>query len=145
MTARREELSRQARRWVEYAEEDLRLAEHALGLGRACPFRLVAYHAQQCVEKYFKALLVLRDTDFPYTHNISVLLELCGFGPALESVLTPAETLTQFAVTARYPGLIVEISEPMARAAIGVALETRQHIREEFARGAFDPDAADVK
>ncbi len=24
-----------------------------------CPFRLVAYHAQQCVEKYLKAYLVL--------------------------------------------------------------------------------------
>lgn len=29
------------------------------------PYRLIAYHAQQCAEKYLKAYLVYHDIDFP--------------------------------------------------------------------------------
>jgi len=52
-------------------------ARHALTLTSGCPHRLIAYHAQQCAEKYLKAYLVSAGVDFPYTHNISRLLELC--------------------------------------------------------------------
>lgn len=55
MTVPREELARQARQWVAYADEDLLLAKHGLTLGTEAPLRLIAYHAQQCAEKYLKA------------------------------------------------------------------------------------------
>ena len=45
-------------------------------MSTAIPYRLVAYHAQQCAEKCLKAYLVAGLTDFPCTHNIGVLLEL---------------------------------------------------------------------
>jgi HEPN domain-containing protein len=64
------------RQWLEYADEDLRLARHGLTLSTGCPYRLIAYHAQQCVEKYIKAYLVYHEIDFPYSHNIARLLEL---------------------------------------------------------------------
>ena len=63
-----EDILRKAVQWARYADEDLRLADP--------PTRLVACHAQQCAEKYLKSYLVLRCVDFPYTHNISRLLEL---------------------------------------------------------------------
>ena len=47
-----------AREWVEKAEEDLTNAEHTLTMEAHCPFSTVCFHAQQCVEKYIKALLV---------------------------------------------------------------------------------------
>lgn len=48
-----------ALKWIRFAEEDLRLAEYALQLSSGCPYRLIAYHAQQCAEKYIKAYPVL--------------------------------------------------------------------------------------
>jgi len=42
--------------WMSYADDDLRLAKNTLEtMKEKCPYRLVAYHAQQCVEKYLKA------------------------------------------------------------------------------------------
>ena len=40
--------------WLSLADEDLNLASHALGLGAQSPYRLIAYHAQQCAEKCLK-------------------------------------------------------------------------------------------
>jgi hypothetical protein len=62
---------RKVKEWARSADEDLRLARHGLALKSACPYRLIAYHAQQCAEKYLKAFLVFEGVDFPYTHNIA--------------------------------------------------------------------------
>jgi HEPN domain-containing protein len=36
----------------------------------------VCFHAQQCVEKYLKAFLVLEGIDFPKTHDIGKISAL---------------------------------------------------------------------
>jgi HEPN domain-containing protein len=51
---------------------------HRLTLTSRVPYRLIAYHAQLCAEKYLKAFLVYHRIDFPYTHDIGRLLELCA-------------------------------------------------------------------
>jgi HEPN domain-containing protein len=53
------------REWVTKAENDLKNAAHTIKLGERCPTDSVCLHAQQCVEKYVKAVLVLEGTDFP--------------------------------------------------------------------------------
>ena len=72
------EILRKVIQWLKYGDEDLRLARHGLTLTSGVPYRLIAYHAQQCAEKYLKAFLVYHRIDFPYTHNIGRLLELCA-------------------------------------------------------------------
>lgn len=67
---------KRVKEWLLHAEEDLRLARHAFRLKTAVPYKLIAYHAQQCVEKCLKAYLVYKKIDFPYTHNISLLIEM---------------------------------------------------------------------
>ena len=62
--------------WVIKAENDLKAASHILKLGEECPTDTVCFHAQQCVEKYLKAFLVLEGIDFPKTHDIEVLTAL---------------------------------------------------------------------
>ncbi|SMP44054.1 HEPN domain-containing protein [Desulfonatronum zhilinae] len=119
-------LAEKARKWMHFAEEDLRLAEHALRLASGCPYRLIAYHAQQCAEKYIKAFLVFSDIDFPYTHNIRKLIRLCG--DDIFQTLQDADALTPFAVTTRYPGLDDEVSKSEALFAIALAKKVRQHI-----------------
>ena len=64
------------KKWTNYAEEDLRIAKYSLTMESSCSFRLIAYHAQQCAEKYLKAFLVFHHIDFPYAHSITKLLEI---------------------------------------------------------------------
>jgi len=95
---------RKVYQWLAYADEDLRLAQHSLTITIASPpYRLIAYHAQQCAEKCLKAHLVLQHVDFPYTHNLAHLLDLCAPHVPWTESLRDAEELTPFAITARYP------------------------------------------
>ena len=77
MSGIEKEILKKVMQWLILADEDLNLASHAFGLGAKSPYRLIAYHAQQCAEKYLKAFLVYHNVDFPYTHSIRVLLKLC--------------------------------------------------------------------
>jgi len=58
MNDERKELEQQVFKWIEIAEEDLTMAKHAFTIESNIPYRLIGYHAQQCAEKYLKALLV---------------------------------------------------------------------------------------
>ena len=129
MTVSREEIVAKAREWVEHADDDLRVARHTLTLPDNCPYRLVAYHAQQCAEKYVKAYLVLRGIDFPFTHNIARLLELCSAQADWTEKLRDAEELTPFAITVRYPGDDEPVDEAEARHALDIAARVREEIR----------------
>jgi HEPN domain-containing protein len=116
------------KQWLEHAEEDLRLANHALKLSSSRPHRLIAFHAQQCVEKYLKAFLALKKVDFPYTHNISLLLEMSSGHAAWVKELREAETLTDYAVTARYPGT-EKVTKKDAELAVKIAAKVRTVVR----------------
>ena len=93
-----------ARDWVLKAENDLINAANTLKMGAAAPTDTVCFHAQQCVEKYLKGLLVLREIDFPRTHDIGKLISLVP--AAARGGLTRREQakLTEYATAARYPG-----------------------------------------
>lgn len=89
--------------WLRWAHADMTVAA-LIDDERIAP-EIVAFHAQQAAEKMLKALLVLRQVDFPRTHSIGALLALCeeaGFAGAQE--LVDASSLTRYAVAARYPG-----------------------------------------
>lgn len=118
MSVRRKDIVLNVRQWIERAEEDLRLANHAMTMKTAVPYRLVAYHAQQCAEKCLKAYLVAGMTDFPFTHNIGALLELCAPTAAWVPEVQGAEALSTYAVTARYPGGPDRVSKHEAVVAI---------------------------
>lgn len=65
------------RAWVEKAEEDFALAQSASR--RKKPLITgMCFHAQQCAEKYIKALLVSKEADFPKTHDLLMLNNLCS-------------------------------------------------------------------
>ncbi len=89
------------REWLVKADNDLKAAVHTLALGRDCPTDTVCFHAQQCVEKHIKALLVFRATPFPKTHNIHVLRALLPpkLRPKLDKKVQ--ERLTEYAATVR--------------------------------------------
>ena len=115
--------------WLSLADEDLNLASHALGLGAQSPYRLIAYHAQQCAEKCLKAFLVYHNVDFPYTHNIRRLMEFCQEHAEWTDTLKGAEELTPYAITARYPGEDEQVTEAEAKRSIDLAQQVREQVR----------------
>lgn len=117
------------RDWVQRAENDLRNAEHTLTLVEDCPFDTVCYHAQQCAEKYLKALLLDRGVRFPRTHD---LIELLGMLPATDRVLfDPAamRTLNPYVVEGRYPETEDPLDRAEAETAVTLARGVRQAVR----------------
>jgi len=131
MTAPSEKTRRKVREWLAYADDDLRFAHLGLAVPgkQGPPYRLVAYHAQQCAEKYLRAYLVWRGVDFPRTHNISTLLELCSDYAQWPPTLRDAEELTDYAVATRYPGEAAEVTAQDAQRAIEVAEQVRTPVR----------------
>jgi HEPN domain-containing protein len=106
--------------WVRRARADLALARLTED-ERIAP-ELLAFHAQQAAEKALKALLVQRQIEFPHTHAIGPLLNLCqaaGF-EGVES-LAGVASLTRYAVATRYPGEEEPVSRQEAREAAELA------------------------
>lgn len=130
MSVTEDDILRKVHQWLHYADEDLLLARHALTLKSTAPYRLIAYHAQQCAEKHLKAYLVFRRVDFPFTHNLSRLIELSQQSRDWPEALLDAEELTPYAITTRYPGEDEPVSVDEAKRAIYLAERTRQLIRE---------------
>lgn len=129
-----QEIARKVRLWISHAEEDLCLAQHGLKLKSSCPYKLIAYHAQQCAEKYLKAYLVYHKIDFPYTHNISRLLELCAEKVDWTEKLKDAEELTPFAITTRYPGEYEEVRRENVLRAIKIAKSVKRTVQAALTR-----------
>ena len=92
------------RAWAERAEEDCTLAELALRHKSPLTYGAV-FHAQQCAEKYLKALLVARGQAFPKTHDLAALSDLCSQSGLIIPVDQDAlQLLAAYAVQVRYPG-----------------------------------------
>lgn len=125
-----EDIQRKVREWLAHADDDLRFAHIGLTISgeQPPPYHLIAYHAQQCAEKYLKAYLLRRGVDFPRTHNISTLLELCSDYAPWPMVLRDAEELTDYAVATRYPGETAAVTAQDARRAIELAERVRTQV-----------------
>lgn len=90
------------RRWLTKAQHDLLTAKTMLG-AELCPTEVVCFHCQQCAEKMLKAFLVLRDHDFPKTHDLKGLLNMCAeHNPEFATLSAEAAGLTDYAVQPRY-------------------------------------------
>ncbi|HVS39071.1 MAG TPA: HEPN domain-containing protein [Gemmataceae bacterium] len=128
------------REWVVKAEHDLINAAHTLKLGKDCPTDTVCFHAQQCVEKYIKALLVCRGTAFPKTHEIPVLRALLPPKVRPKLAAKIQDRLTAYAATHRYPGAGQELPLTEARQAVAVARRVRNEVRRHLPLAALRRD-----
>jgi|RifCSP13_3_1023840.scaffolds.fasta_scaffold71427_3 HEPN domain-containing protein len=116
--------------WVDLAEEDYLTAQSALR--RRKPLvHSSCFHAQQCAEKYLKALLVSRGRTFPRVHDLlllSTLSEQSGILLPIEA--SQLHTLTDFSVRVRYPGETPTVED--AREALSIAKSVRKHARSQL-------------
>lgn len=90
--------------WAERAEEDYAIAMASVRRKKTWTYG-ACFHAQQCAEKYLKAILVARGQAFPKVHDLLALSTLCEQSGILTG-LDPArlDILSAYAVRVRYPG-----------------------------------------
>lgn len=104
--------------WLRRAHSDLALA--CLPRPPGVLLEDLCFHTQQAAEKALKAVLVARSGPVPRTHSIPRLLELMPQAAVPETV-QEAAILTDYAVSARYPGLLEPIEEDELERAIALA------------------------
>ena len=122
-------VKQKVKEWVSSADDDLAYAELGLDHSAESMNPQIAFHAQQCAEKYLKAYLVYRMVKFPYTHDISVLLRLCGETAGWVAEINGAKKLTDYATTLRYPGEENVVTRQEAIEAVGIAIHTSEVVR----------------
>ena len=118
-----------AREWVIKAENDLKTASYLLKMSKGCPIDSVCFHAQQSVEKYLKAFLVVKGIDFPRTHDIENLVSLLPENIWLKLSIEEQRRLTAYATVIRYPGDYETIQISEAKESVKLARRVRKEIR----------------
>ncbi|HWF44099.1 MAG TPA: HEPN domain-containing protein [Candidatus Kapabacteria bacterium] len=110
--------------WLSLANGDYRTMRREFRVTEEPNYRGVCYHAQQCVEKLFKAFLHANRIAFPKTHDIVELIELAlPLRPEWEKLIPAAGELTKYATDTRYPG------DPFYSDETEQAVETCEQIR----------------
>jgi len=101
------------RKWVDFANMDLKLAILAMNDGI---YVYSAYHAQQSVEKFLKAILIENGKFHTRTHDIKFLINLCKEIDEEFKKLSEieADKLTFYATKTRYPEVEYEVSREEA-------------------------------
>ena len=68
-------------------------------------FNAICFHAQQCIEKYLKAVMCRASKPPARTHDLDVLLSDClEYFPLWEAMRADLKRLSRYAVQFRYPG-----------------------------------------
>ncbi len=89
--------------WLEHARRDLAFARLAYETDLDFAEH-VCFHAQQAAEKAVKAVLLERNVEYPYTHDLKKLVaEVTEHGMVVPPDVARADVLTRYAVKTRYP------------------------------------------
>jgi HEPN domain-containing protein len=114
---------------LERADDDVAAARALLDVDNVSDL-IVGFHAQQAVEKALKAVLAMHVVEYPFTHDLELLVALCErAGITLPAELADVPRLSPYAAQLRYgPGgpSIVHRSTALRWATVAV----------EYARGA---------
>jgi HEPN domain-containing protein len=88
--------------WLFRANEDLAVIDSLYKTDPTFYSSTICFHAQQAVEKFLKAFLILHNVDFPRTHDVDFLLMECHkIDP--QDFDIDLGSLTDFGVSVRYP------------------------------------------
>ncbi len=117
--------------WINKAEADFQSALREYRAKKFPNFDSACFHAQQCAEKYIKAILQESNTPFPKTHDIVSLIKLIPDHPAeWLSHIPHANRLTAYGVQFRYPGSSAD--KALAKEAIQDAKNIRTLARKQL-------------
>lgn len=111
--------------WIDKADHDLGSAK-LIFLHIPEYFDTIAFHCQQAVEKYIKAILVYFEIDFQRSHNLIYLLDLLTKKLDIsEDRYDKAILLNGFSVQIRYPDKTIYLSPEELKTAIEIAQDFR--------------------
>ena len=117
--------------WVSKAEGDFLTASRELRARKSPNYDAVCFHAQQCAEKYLKAILQENDIRIPKIHFLLELLAMIlKFDSSYEFLKADLQVLEDYAVRFRYPGETAEKED--AQSAYAAAGTTRKFIRQKL-------------
>lgn len=101
--------------WIAKADGDFLLAQREIRIRKNANYDAICFHCQQAVEKYLKAFLHQKGIDFPKTHNLNELLELClPVDSSFEFQRDLLKELDRYGVRYRYPGISADKEEAQA-------------------------------
>lgn len=113
--------------WIDHAEDDFNAAQKLLR-GKNPSIYGACFHAQQCAEKYMKAMLVVKGQRFPMIHDlltIDSLLQRVGINMGIQENFLAL--LSSYAVRARYSEERPELED--AKEALKIAKTVRKYAR----------------
>jgi len=114
--------------WTTKAEADFSTATRELRAAESPNFDAVCFHAQQCVEKLMKALLIHLGIVPPRTHDLTELDRLLAAVCALWSwPVQELRFLTRASVDFRYPGESADRED--ATESLDIATRLRARLR----------------
>ncbi|MGB4598723.1 MAG: HEPN domain-containing protein [Trichlorobacter sp.] len=92
--------------WTTKAEADLATAQREAVVDESPNYDAVCFHAQQCAEKYLKAVMIEAGMRVPRIHDLEALANfLIETYPSLGRIVPHARILSAMAVEVRYPGM----------------------------------------
>ena len=114
-------------RWLRKAEGDFRSVDAELNCSDP-NFDAVCYHAQQCIEKLLKAIMIEENRPFPKIHALKKLLALVTIShPELSDLMPDITKLDNLSTDVRYP---YEFAlRPDAEECTRICIETRIRLR----------------
>ena len=98
-----------AEEWLRFAEKDLLTIEKILSENELT--NIVAFHSHQCIEKAFKAIIVIETEQVPRIHNLIRLYGTVRNYFPMEINLVALEQINETYIDSRYPsdiGLLPE-------------------------------------
>src|SRR5215217_5086403 len=124
-------MNSQVAEWVLKAEGGFITAGRELRARKSPNYDAVCFHAQQCAEKYLKAVLQENEKHIPKIHNLIELMLLCEeIDSGFEMLRAGLVTLERFSVRTRYLGETAEKGD--ARSAYAAAGTVRKFIRQKL-------------
>lgn len=107
------------REWLNRARSNLAMAKNRVA---GAYLEDLCFEAQQAAEKAIKAVLIKKNIEFPYVHDLGRLLELLKqAGEKISPNLARAGELTPYAVNSRYPGTSEPVDQQQYCDAIEIA------------------------
>ena len=119
------------REWVTKAEGDYDVVLLLLRSRKRSRLDAIAFHCQQCAEKYLKALLTEESVAFPKTHDLFELLKLLlSIEPGWSNLGSALSALSDHAVLPRYPRMHVQ--QEQVKRSVATCRSIRKRIRGRF-------------
>ncbi len=97
------------REWLNRAKSNLAMARSPIP---GVYLEDLCFEAQQAAEKAIKAVMMKRDIEFPFVHDLNRLVSILEQdGETIPEGIRRAELLTKYATVTRYPGEMELVSD----------------------------------